>query len=167
MGEYRWVFGHVGFFSFSVLRHPRNQEGGPMEKRDPSVAVPILLIADSDVRRRRELRRFFSGSGFLVAAVADGLGCLAELVALEADVLVIALEIPVHRDWRLNERHYGALQGLNKTETARSSARRRSSCGGEATTSVRWPSKRTIHDIPGTIRVTGRLARRRFPPRNA
>ncbi len=26
--------------------------------------------------------------------------------------------LPVHRDWRLNERHYGALQGLNKSETA-------------------------------------------------
>ncbi len=26
--------------------------------------------------------------------------------------------IPVHRDWRLNERHYGALQGLDKAETA-------------------------------------------------
>jgi len=26
--------------------------------------------------------------------------------------------IPVRRDWRLNERHYGALQGLNKAETA-------------------------------------------------
>lgn len=26
--------------------------------------------------------------------------------------------IPVYRDWRLNERHYGALQGLNKPETA-------------------------------------------------
>src|ERR1700720_749353 len=25
--------------------------------------------------------------------------------------------IPVHRDWRLNERHYGALQGLDKAET--------------------------------------------------
>ena len=25
---------------------------------------------------------------------------------------------PVHREWRLNERHYGALQGLNKAETA-------------------------------------------------
>jgi 2,3-bisphosphoglycerate-dependent phosphoglycerate mutase len=24
--------------------------------------------------------------------------------------------IPVHRSWRLNERHYGALQGLNKSE---------------------------------------------------
>jgi 2,3-bisphosphoglycerate-dependent phosphoglycerate mutase len=28
------------------------------------------------------------------------------------------LWIPVHRDWRLNERHYGALQGLNKAQTA-------------------------------------------------
>jgi len=26
--------------------------------------------------------------------------------------------IPVHLSWRLNERHYGALQGLNKAETA-------------------------------------------------
>lgn len=26
--------------------------------------------------------------------------------------------IPVYRNWRLNERHYGALQGLNKSETA-------------------------------------------------
>lgn len=26
--------------------------------------------------------------------------------------------VPVHREWRLNERHYGALQGLNKTDTA-------------------------------------------------
>jgi len=38
--------------------------------------------------------------------------------------LWIALEeldlmwIPVYRSWRLNERHYGALQGLNKKETA-------------------------------------------------
>ncbi len=26
--------------------------------------------------------------------------------------------IPVYKSWRLNERHYGALQGLNKSETA-------------------------------------------------
>src|ERR687896_722798 len=38
--------------------------------------------------------------------------------------LWIALEeldvawLPVHKSWRLNERHYGALQGLNKAETA-------------------------------------------------
>jgi 2,3-bisphosphoglycerate-dependent phosphoglycerate mutase len=28
------------------------------------------------------------------------------------------LWLPVERSWRLNERHYGALQGLNKAETA-------------------------------------------------
>ncbi len=28
------------------------------------------------------------------------------------------LWLPVQKDWRLNERHYGALQGLNKAETA-------------------------------------------------
>lgn len=27
--------------------------------------------------------------------------------------------LPVYRSWRLNERHYGALQGLNKAETAK------------------------------------------------
>lgn len=26
--------------------------------------------------------------------------------------------IPIHNSWRLNERHYGALQGLNKAQTA-------------------------------------------------
>ena len=27
-------------------------------------------------------------------------------------------DIPIHYNWRLNERHYGSLQGLNKAETA-------------------------------------------------
>ena len=44
--------------------------------------------------------------------------------------------IPVYRSWRLNERHYGALQGLNKAET---SARH-----GEAQTQL-W---RRSYDVP-------------------
>lgn len=35
-------------------------------------------------------------------------------LALEA---MEATTTPIHRSWRLNERHYGALQGLNKQET--------------------------------------------------
>ncbi len=54
----------------------------------------ILLIADNNVRRRGELRRFFWDGGFLVAEAADGLKCLAELLTLEPHVLVLALEIP-------------------------------------------------------------------------
>jgi 2,3-bisphosphoglycerate-dependent phosphoglycerate mutase len=44
--------------------------------------------------------------------------------------------IPVHRHWRLNERHYGALQGLNKAETAAKH--------GEAQTKL-W---RRSYDVP-------------------
>ena len=44
--------------------------------------------------------------------------------------------IPVVKDWRLNERHYGALQGLNKAETA--------AAHGEAQTKI-W---RRSYDIP-------------------
>jgi 2,3-bisphosphoglycerate-dependent phosphoglycerate mutase len=44
--------------------------------------------------------------------------------------------IPVHRNWRLNERHYGALQGLNKAEIA---ARH-----GDAQTKI-W---RRSYDVP-------------------
>ena len=44
--------------------------------------------------------------------------------------------IPVVKDWHLNERHYGALQGLNKSETAAKH--------GEAQTKI-W---RRSYDIP-------------------
>lgn len=30
--------------------------------------------------------------------------------------------IPIKRSWKLNERHYGALQGLNKDETRKNMA---------------------------------------------
>jgi 2,3-bisphosphoglycerate-dependent phosphoglycerate mutase len=46
------------------------------------------------------------------------------------------LWIPVHKSWRLNERHYGALQGLNKAEIAAKH--------GEAQTKI-W---RRSYDIP-------------------
>lgn len=36
-------------------------------------------------------------------------------IALDA---MDTMYLPVHHNWRLNERHYGALQGLNKAETA-------------------------------------------------
>jgi 2,3-bisphosphoglycerate-dependent phosphoglycerate mutase len=44
--------------------------------------------------------------------------------------------IPVYRSWRLNERHYGALQGLNKAEIAAQH--------GEAQTKI-W---RRSYDVP-------------------
>ena len=54
--------------------------------------------------------------------------------------------IPVHRSWRLNERHYGALQGLNKAETAAKF--------GEAQVKI-W---RRSYDIPPPALDAGRPA---------
>ena len=41
--------------------------------------------------------------------------------------------IPVHKTWRLNEKHYGILQGLNKSETAAIYEMNKSISGVEAT----------------------------------
>ncbi len=50
--------------------------------------------------------------------------CFTSYLRRAIHTLQIALEVmeqdwvPVIKDWHLNERHYGALQGLNKTDTA-------------------------------------------------
>jgi len=51
--------------------------------------------------------------------------CFTSVLKRAIKTLHLALEemdllwLPVQKTWRLNERHYGALQGLNKAETAK------------------------------------------------
>ena len=47
--------------------------------------------------------------------------------------------IPIINSWRLNERHYGALQGLNKAETARKA---RHGAGQDLAEKLRYPASR-------------------------
>lgn len=61
--------------------------------------------------------------------------------------------IPVCRDWRLNERHYGALQGLNKARTAEQY--------GEAQVKL-W---RRSYDVRPPALETGDLRHPRHDPR--
>ena len=65
------------------------------------------------------------------------------------------LWIPVEKNWRLNERHYGALQGLNKAETAAKH--------GEAQTKI-W---RRSYDVPPPPLATDDPRHPRFDPRYA
>jgi 2,3-bisphosphoglycerate-dependent phosphoglycerate mutase len=65
------------------------------------------------------------------------------------------LWIPVEKSWRLNERHYGALQGLNKAETAAKH--------GEAQTKI-W---RRSYDIPPPPLAADDPRHPRFDPRYA
>jgi 2,3-bisphosphoglycerate-dependent phosphoglycerate mutase len=63
--------------------------------------------------------------------------------------------IPVERSWRLNERHYGALQGLNKSQTV--------ALHGEAQVTV-W---RRSYDIPPPALTADDPRHPRFDPRYA
>lgn len=75
--------------------------------------------------------------------------------------------LPVVKSWRLNERHYGALQGLDKAETA-------AKYGDEQV--LLWrrsydvpppPLPEVIRASPPTIRATGICPRPSFPAPNA
>ena len=51
--------------------------------------------------------------------------------------------VPVTRDWRLNERHYGSLQGLNKAETAAKHGEEQ-----VKVRNVRWPPPAACEGFP-------------------
>jgi 2,3-bisphosphoglycerate-dependent phosphoglycerate mutase len=64
-------------------------------------------------------------AGRLLAEAGVGFDlCFTSVLKRAIKTLHLALEeldllwLPVEKSWRLNERHYGALQGLNKSETA-------------------------------------------------
>ncbi|MEE1206562.1 MAG: 2,3-diphosphoglycerate-dependent phosphoglycerate mutase [Muribaculaceae bacterium] len=80
----------------------------------------------TDVDLTEEGRRQAAEAGRkLAAAGVLPQYCFTSFLKRAIHTLWIALEamdrvyVPVVKDWHLNERHYGALQGLNKADTAR------------------------------------------------
>jgi len=75
-------------------------------------------LSDQGVAEAREAGRLMkeAGLGFDIAYTSVLRRAIKTLYRAldEMDLLWI----PVEKHWRLNERHYGALQGLNKAETA-------------------------------------------------
>jgi 2,3-bisphosphoglycerate-dependent phosphoglycerate mutase len=97
-----------------LLRHGQSQWN--LENRFTGwVDVPLSDLGIAEAKRAGELLRA-EGFQFDVAYTS--------VLKRAIKTLWIALEeldqmwIPVHRSWRINERMYGALQGLNKSETA-------------------------------------------------
>ena len=89
-----------------------------MEPGKPLYRLARVNLTEQGEREGRESRSSPQGGGF---RLRHGLH-----LGLDARIRTLWLAltemeqvwIPVHREWRLNERHYGALQGLNKAETA-------------------------------------------------
>ena len=75
-------------------------------------------LSERGVKEAREGDRLMTDAGLKPAVVHESL----LLRAIQTTQLALAeMErswVPVRRTWRLNERHYGALQGLNKQQTA-------------------------------------------------
>ena len=97
-----------------ILRHGQSQWN--VENRFTGwVDVPLTLKGENEARqagrliREKGLELDLAFTSFLKRASNT---CTLVLESLGQS------NIPVHADWRLNERHYGALSGLNKSETA-------------------------------------------------
>ncbi len=75
-------------------------------------------LSERGVEEAREAGRLMKAAGLRPGVLHESL----LLRAIQTSQLALAeMEmswIPVKRTWRLNERHYGALQGLNKKQTA-------------------------------------------------
>jgi 2,3-bisphosphoglycerate-dependent phosphoglycerate mutase len=71
--------------------------------------------------------------------------------------------IPVHRTWRLNERHYGALQGLNKSETAAKFGEQQVKIWRRAYDIAPPPLEKTDQRFPGKDRRYAELKTEELP----
>jgi 2,3-bisphosphoglycerate-dependent phosphoglycerate mutase len=75
-------------------------------------------LTDRGRDEAREAGRLLKEGGYVFdVAYTSVLKRAIKTLGITLDVLD-QLWIPVTKSWRLNERHYGALQGLNKAETA-------------------------------------------------
>ena len=75
-------------------------------------------LTEQGEREGREAGRLLKAEGFAFDVAYTSVLTKAIRTLWLALTEMDQVWIPVHREWRLNERHYGALQGLNKAETA-------------------------------------------------
>jgi 2,3-bisphosphoglycerate-dependent phosphoglycerate mutase len=74
-------------------------------------------LSEKGVEEAREAGRVLKEEGFAFDVAYTSLLKRAIKTLWLAQEEMDLMWIPVHHNWRLNERHYGALQGLNKAET--------------------------------------------------
>lgn len=97
-----------------LLRHGESE----WNKENRFTGWTDVDLSEKGTEEAREAGRVFKSEGYSFDIA------YTSVLKRAIKTLYIALNdldqlwIPVVKDWRLNERHYGALQGLNKAETA-------------------------------------------------
>jgi 2,3-bisphosphoglycerate-dependent phosphoglycerate mutase len=75
-------------------------------------------LSEKGLEEAREAGRLLKEGGYTFDVTYTSVLKRAIRTSWVARDVLDLLWIPEHKSWRLNERHYGALQGLNKAETA-------------------------------------------------
>jgi len=101
-------------FKLVLLRHGEST----WNKENRFTGWTDVDLTDKGRQEAREAGRLLKSGGFAFDFVYTSVLKRAIWTSVLALDELDQLWLPVERDWRLNERHYGALQGLNKAETA-------------------------------------------------
>jgi 2,3-bisphosphoglycerate-dependent phosphoglycerate mutase len=102
------------FFQFVLLRH--GQSRWNLENRFTGwTDIPLTDLGRAETRRAAHLLKH-AGFSFDFACTSV-LERAVESLSILTDEMD-SHKMPIMRDWRLNERHYGCLQGLNKSDTS-------------------------------------------------
>ena len=127
----------------------------PGTRRTGSPAGPTSICPSAAAPKRARPAGCCSEGGYVFdVAYTSVLKRAIRTLGIALDALD-QLWIPVIKSWRLNERHYGALQGLNKAETA---AQARRGADQDLAAQLRHPAaaarRSTIRATRRTIRAT-------------
>jgi 2,3-bisphosphoglycerate-dependent phosphoglycerate mutase len=101
-------------FKLVLLRHGEST----WNKENRFTGWTDVDLTDKGREEARTAGRLLKDGGFAFDLVFTSLLKRAIWTSVLALDELDQLWLPVERHWRLNERHYGALQGLNKAETA-------------------------------------------------
>jgi 2,3-bisphosphoglycerate-dependent phosphoglycerate mutase len=104
----------VSAFRLVLVRHGESQ----WNKDNRFTGWVDIDLSEKGKEEARQAGRLIREQGFVFdVAYTSILKRAVRTLWLSLDEMD-AMYLPVHTSWRLNERHYGALQGLNKAETA-------------------------------------------------
>src|SRR5216117_3982597 len=110
----RMRIGRMGVKTLVLLRH--GESTWNMENR--FTGCTDVDLSSRGIEEARAAGRQMMSDGYVFdVAFTSVLKRAIRTLWLALDEMDL-LWIPVYKSWRLNERHYGALQGLNKAETA-------------------------------------------------
>ena len=101
-------------YKLVLLRHGESQ----WNKENRFTGWTDVDLSEKGIREAQEAGAYLKKDGYVFdIAYTSVLKRAIRTLWIVLDTMDL-MWIPVERNWRLNERHYGALQGLNKAETA-------------------------------------------------